>query len=157
MFVNIRCKIYSLYTPVGDSRLPSAVTDLFTIKILNSLHVETLSANRYRTTKERVAPCYQWSYHLRGEYSKSDSHQLVCQCQEDEEDEFCVHVSCFFLSSARFRRCIVDNAFLNSGWYLVGTESKCATFVWIHQLPRYRSISSLVALCGPHLQADPSL
>ena len=50
--------------PVGDSRLPSAVTDLFTVKILNSLHVETLSANRYRTTKERVVACYQWSYHF---------------------------------------------------------------------------------------------
>ena len=36
MFVNMRCRIHSLYTPVGDSRLPSAVTDLFTIKILNS-------------------------------------------------------------------------------------------------------------------------
>ena len=34
-----------------------------------------------------------------------------------------------FLSSARFRRCI-DNALLNSGSYLVGTESTCATFVW---------------------------
>ena len=64
MFVNIRCRMYSIYTPVGDSRRPSAVTDLFTVKILNSLHVETLSENRYRTTKERVAPCYQWSYHL---------------------------------------------------------------------------------------------
>ena len=56
--------VFPFTPPVGDSRLPSAVTDLFTIKILNSLHVETLSANRYRTTKERVAPCYQWSYHL---------------------------------------------------------------------------------------------
>ena len=27
MFVNMRCRIHSLYTPVGDSRLPSAVTD----------------------------------------------------------------------------------------------------------------------------------
>ena len=33
------------------------------------------------------------------------------------------------MSSARFRRCIVDNALLNSGSYLVGTESTCATFV----------------------------
>ena len=33
-----------------------------------------------------------------------------------------------FSSSARFRRRIVDNAFLNSDWYLVGTESKSATF-----------------------------
>ena len=35
LFVNMRCRVYSLYTPVGDSRLPSAVTD-FTIKIPNS-------------------------------------------------------------------------------------------------------------------------
>ena len=27
MFVNMRCRIHSLYTPVGDSRLLSAVTD----------------------------------------------------------------------------------------------------------------------------------
>ena len=46
MFVNIRsgCIVFTL--PVGAGRLPSAVTDLFTIKILNSLLVETLSANR---------------------------------------------------------------------------------------------------------------
>ena len=31
----MRCRIHSLYTPVRDSRLPSAVTDLFTVKILN--------------------------------------------------------------------------------------------------------------------------
>ena len=114
MFVNIRCKMYCIYTPVGDSRLSSVVTDIFTVKILNSLHVETLSANRYRTTKERVAPCYQWSYHLRGEYSKSDSHQFVCHCQ-DEEEELCDHFKCCFSSSACLRRYIVDNAFLKSG------------------------------------------
>ena len=45
LFVNFRCRMYCIFTPVGDSRLPSAVTDLFTIKILNSLLVETLSAN----------------------------------------------------------------------------------------------------------------
>ena len=52
---------------------------------------------------------------------------------------------------------LLTTPFLNLSWYLVGTESKCATFVWIHQLPRYTSISSLVALCGLHLQACPSL
>ena len=33
------------HSPVGDSRLPSAVTDKFTIKILNSILAETHTAN----------------------------------------------------------------------------------------------------------------
>ena len=37
------------------------------------------------------------------------------QCHEDEDEEGCAVASCFFLSSARFRRCIVDNASLNPG------------------------------------------
>ena len=37
--------MYCIYTPVGDSRLPSAVTDILTIKILNALLPETHSAN----------------------------------------------------------------------------------------------------------------
>ena len=69
MFVNFLCRMYCIYTPVGDSRLPSAVTDIFTIKILILLHVETLSTNRYRTTKEQVTPFNQWSHHLCGECS----------------------------------------------------------------------------------------
>ena len=59
--------------------------------------------------------------------SAQNQTQFECQCQEDEE-EVCANVSCFFLSSARFRPCIVDNALLNSG--LVGTESTCCTFMW---------------------------
>ena len=34
-----------LHPPVGDSRLPSAVTDIFTIKIVNSILAETHTAN----------------------------------------------------------------------------------------------------------------
>ena len=34
-----------LTPPVGDSRLPSAVTDIFTIKFLNSILAETHTAN----------------------------------------------------------------------------------------------------------------
>ena len=34
-----------LHLPVGDSRLPSAVTDIFTIKFLNSILAETHTAN----------------------------------------------------------------------------------------------------------------
>ena len=37
--------MYCIYTLVGDSRLPSAVTDLLTIKILSSILAETHSAN----------------------------------------------------------------------------------------------------------------
>ena len=45
MFVNLRFRMYCIYTPVGDGRLPSAVTDIFTIKILNSILAETHTAN----------------------------------------------------------------------------------------------------------------
>ena len=37
--------MYCIYTPVGDSRLPSAVTDIFTINFLNSILAETHTAN----------------------------------------------------------------------------------------------------------------
>ena len=57
MFVNMRCRIYSLYTsPVGDSRLPSAVTDFHDKNSKFFLHVETLPANRYSTTKNTGSP-----------------------------------------------------------------------------------------------------
>ena len=43
MFVGSGCIVFT--PPVGDSRLPSAVTDIFTIKILNSILSEIHTAN----------------------------------------------------------------------------------------------------------------
>ena len=40
-----------LYLHSPSVTVDSSCIHLFTVKILNSLHVETLSANRYRTTK----------------------------------------------------------------------------------------------------------
>ena len=50
--------------PVGDSRLLSAVTDFHDKKFQILLHVETLPANRYSTTKIQVPMCYERSYHF---------------------------------------------------------------------------------------------
>ena len=116
--------------PVGDSRLPSAVTDLFTdknFKFFRTLRLFPqidIEPPRYRL------PCaisghtiFEASAHIQTPTN------LHASAKKTRMRNFVLNVSCFFLSSARFRRCIVDNAFLNSSSYLVGTESKCATFV----------------------------
>ena len=43
--MNFWFRRYCIYTPVGDSTLPSAVTDRFTIKMLNSILAEIHTAN----------------------------------------------------------------------------------------------------------------
>ena len=122
-------------TPLTDSRLPSAVTDLFTVK--NSKFFCTL---RLFPQIDIEPPRYRLPCAINGHtiFEASAQNQtptsLYASAKKTRMRNF---VPMFLvLSSARFRRCIVDNAFLNSGSYLVGTESKCATLVWIHQLPR---------------------
>ena len=121
MFVNIRCKMYSIYTPVGDSRLPSAVTDLFTVKILMLRLFPKIDIKPPKNGLLRAI-----SGHTIFEVSTQNRTptSFHASAKKTRRRNFVSMLIVFFSSSACFKRRIVDNAFLNSTWYLVGTESK---------------------------------
>ena len=150
-----------LHHPTGERRLPSAVTD-FTItrkKIQILLYVETLPTNRYLTHPKYMFPRVVISGHTIFEVSTRNQTptNLNASAMKTRMKKLVLSLLASSCLPARLRRCIVDNALLNSVHTLRALNQRVPHLSGATNCHgRTQFLPCWLCSCGPLSQACPS-